>query len=87
MKIYIKNMVCLGTKSFVIKELEGLGYNYSSFESGEIDFEVNLSRTERKKLDQSMQQFGLELNYRRSDLLSKIRNTIHNLADNYIATR
>jgi hypothetical protein len=80
-------MVCLGTRSFVIQELEGLGFNYKSFESGEIDFEENLSRAERKKLDQSMQQYGLELNYGGSDLLSKIRNTIHNLADNYIATR
>ena len=63
MKIYIKNMVCFGTKSYVIQELEGLGFKYNSFESGEVDFENNLSRAERKKLDQSMQQYGLELNY------------------------
>jgi hypothetical protein len=87
MKIYIKNMVCLGTRSFVIQELEGLGFNYNTFELGEIDFEENLSRAERKKLDQSMQQYGLELSYGGSDLLSKIRNVIHNLADNYNATR
>jgi hypothetical protein len=78
MKIYIKNMVCSGTRSLVIQELKGLGFNYNSFESGEIDFEDNLSLAERKKLYQSMQQYGLELNYRGSDLLSKIRYSFLN---------
>jgi hypothetical protein len=34
MKIYIKNMVCQGTRFFVIQELEGLGFKYNTFESG-----------------------------------------------------
>jgi hypothetical protein len=86
MKVYIKNMVCLGTRSFVIQELKGLGFAYNTFEYGEIDFEENLSRAERKKLNQSMQQYGLELNYGGRDLLSKVRNAIHDLIDNHVAT-
>ncbi|MGC1391992.1 MAG: hypothetical protein WA816_13230 [Bacteroidales bacterium] len=78
MKIYIKNMVCLGTRFFVIQELKGLGFKYNSFESGEIDFEDNLSRAEKKKLYQSMQQYGLELKFVESDLLSKIRYSFLN---------
>jgi hypothetical protein len=82
MKIYIKNMVCLGTRSFVIEELEGLGFNYNTFESGEIDFEEDLSRAERKKIYKSMQQYGLVLSFGKSNMISKILNVIHNLADN-----
>jgi hypothetical protein len=85
MKIYIKNMVCLGTRFFVIQELEGLGHKYNIFKSEEINFEEDLSRAERKKLDQSMQQYGLELNYAGSDLLSKIRHAILDLVENHIA--
>jgi hypothetical protein len=85
MKIYIKNMVCLGTRYFVIQELEALGHSYHIFKSGVITFEKDLSRAERKKLDKSMQQYGLELNYMGSDLLSKIRHTVLDLVENHIA--
>lgn len=74
MKIYIKNMVCKGTKSFVIQELEGLGYKYISFESGELDLEEDLSRAERKEIGQILKQYGLELSFEKSDFMSKIRN-------------
>jgi hypothetical protein len=74
MKIYIKNMVCLRTRFFVIQELEGLGFKYNSFESGEIDFKKDLSHSERKKIDQSLQKYGLELTFGESDLISKIRH-------------
>jgi hypothetical protein len=87
MKIYIKNMVCPGTRSFVIEELEGLGLNYNTFESGGIDFKENLSQAERNKLNKSMQQYGLELSFGKSNMISKILNVIHNLADNHTATR
>jgi hypothetical protein len=73
MKIYIKNMVCNGTKSFVIQELEELGFKYNTFESGEIDFVKDLSRSDKSKIDQSLQKYGLELSFEKTSLVSKIR--------------
>jgi hypothetical protein len=73
MKIYIKNMVCNGTKSFVIQELEELGFKYNTFESGEIDFVKDLSRSDKSKIDQSLQKYGLELSFEKTNLVSKIR--------------
>jgi len=78
MKIYIKNMVCRGTRSFVIRELEELGFKYNNFESGVIEFEENLSPSERRKLYQSFQQYGLEVKFVKNDLLSKIRHVLLN---------
>ena len=73
MKIFIKNMVCNGTKSFVIQELEELGFKYNTFESGEIDFVKDLSRSDKSKIDQSLQKYGLELSFEKTNLVSKIR--------------
>ena len=73
MKIFIKNMVCNGTKSFVIQELEELGFKYNTFESGEIDFVKDLSRSDKSKIDQSLQKYGLELSFEKTSLVSKIR--------------
>jgi hypothetical protein len=78
MKIFIKNMVCNGTRSFVIKELEGLGITYNTFKSGVIDLVEDLSRADRKKLDLSMKQYGLELKFSESDVLSRIRRAFLN---------
>jgi hypothetical protein len=78
MKIFIKNMVCNGTRFFVIKELERLGITYNTFKSGVIDLVEDLSRADRKKLDLSMQQYGLELKFSESDILSRIRHAFLN---------
>ena len=78
MKIFIKNMVCNGTRFFVIEELEGLGITYSTFKSGVIDLVEDLSRADRKKLDLSMQQYGLELKFSESDIISRIRHAFLN---------
>jgi biotin operon repressor len=64
MKIYIKNMVSQGTRSYILRELERLGLKCRTFVSGEIDFEENLSSTEIKKLDQSLRKYGLEVTFR-----------------------
>lgn len=61
MKIYIKNMVCQGTRFYVLRELERLGFKYNTFGSGEIDFEEDLSSADKKKLDQSLSKYGLEV--------------------------
>jgi hypothetical protein len=66
MKIYIKNMVCQGTKSFVLLELERLGFKYNKFEFGEIDLEKDLSLLEIEKLDQSLRKYGLEFTFGKS---------------------
>jgi AraC family transcriptional regulator len=81
MKLYIKNMVCKGTKVFVLNELERLGLNYTKFELGEIDFEKDLSSAEVKRFDQSLHKYGLEITFRKSKLVSDIRNTITELIE------
>jgi hypothetical protein len=84
MKIYIKNMVCQGTKLIVLLELKKLGFNYNTFELGEIDFEKDLSLREIRKLDQSLHKYGLELSYRNILLVSEIRHAILDLVENNI---
>ena len=55
------------------KELEELGFKYNTFESGEIDFVKDLSRSDKSKIDQSLQKYGLELSFEKTNLVSKIR--------------
>jgi hypothetical protein len=45
----------------VLRELERLGFKYNTFGSGEIDFEEELSSTDKIKLDQSLSKYGLEV--------------------------
>ena len=59
MKVKIKNMVCQGTKSFVIQELERLGFKYLRFDGWTIDFKEDLTLTEMNKLGESLYQYGL----------------------------
>jgi hypothetical protein len=81
MKIYIKNMVCQGTKFFVLYELERLGLKYSSFELGEIEFSGDLSLTQMNRLDESLHKYGLEVIFKNSKLVSKIRGAVIDLVD------
>lgn len=82
MKIIIKNMVCLGTKSFVIQELEKLGIKYLKFEANEIEIENDLTLPEIKRLDHAFRQIGLEIVIKKSKLVRKIRNIIHDMIEN-----
>jgi hypothetical protein len=61
MKIYIRNMVCRGTRPLVAQELYRLGFKYKTFASGELYFEKNLSQSEIEDLGRSLDQFGLEM--------------------------
>ena len=63
MKIYIKNMVCQGTSSFVLLEMRKLGSNFKTFKLGEIDFEGDLSSDEINELHNSMATYGLEITF------------------------
>lgn len=84
MKVYIKNMVCQGTKFFVLLELERLGLNYSSFELGEIGLEEDLTLAEIKKLDGALRKYGLEVMFRKSKLVSRIREAVLDLVEHNI---
>ena len=84
MKIYIKNMVCQGTKIFVLHELDSLGIVYRSFGLGEIDLDEDLSLDEIKKLDNSLRKYGLEIIFADSLLVSRIREAILGLIENDI---
>jgi hypothetical protein len=81
MKIYIKNMVCQGTKFFVLFELERLGLKYRSFELGEIEFTEDLSLAQMIKLDDSLHKYGLEVIFKNSKLVSKIRDAVVDLVE------
>jgi AraC-like DNA-binding protein len=81
MKVYIKNMVCQGTKFFVLYELERLGLNFRSFELGEIEFTKDLSMAQMIKLDESLHKYGLEIIFKNSKLVSRIRNIVIGLVE------
>jgi hypothetical protein len=61
MKIYIKNMVCQGTRKFVLMEIKKLGLKLSSFIAGELDFQKILSPSEKESVELSLKKYGLEL--------------------------
>lgn len=82
MRVYIKNMVCCGTKYFVLLEIEKLGIKYNRFELGEIDLEDDLKLREIKKLDTALRNYGLEIMFRKNKLVSKIRNTVLDMVEN-----
>jgi hypothetical protein len=84
MKIYIKNMVCQGTKLFVLHELDSLGIVYRSFGMGEIDFDEDLSLDEIKKLDSSLRKYGLEIIFADSLLVARIREAVLDLVENKV---
>ncbi len=87
MKLYIKNMVCPGTKKFVLLELKQLGFKNYSFELGSINFKQNLSLEEIEKLDYSLHKYGLEVIFRRTRLVSCICQEILFLVKNEITLK
>lgn len=60
MKIFIKNMVCQGTRKFVLAEIRKLGLKLKSFETGEIEFSRELTAEETGKVIVSLKKYGLE---------------------------
>jgi hypothetical protein len=81
MKIYLKNMVCQGTRYFVIHELDKLGLKFKTFELGEIEFENDLSLEVMNKLDLSLRKYGLELSTGKNRLVFDIRKTVLDLIE------
>ena len=81
MKIYIKNMVCQGTKFFVLLEMEKLGIKFNRFELGEIEIDDDLTLLEIRRLDYALRKYGLEVVFKKSQLVSRIRSIINDLID------
>lgn len=84
MKVYIKNMVCKGSKLSVLYVLKRLRFNYRSLELGEIDFAEDLSSDEIIKLDNELSRYGLEVMHGKSKLISRIRDVVLDLVENRI---
>ena len=84
MKIYIKNMVCRGTRLLIIQELERPGFSYNAIELGMIDFKKDLSLNELNELYQALNQYGLMVTFRDIRIVSEIRYLIHELVENKI---
>lgn len=61
MKVYIKNMVCQGTRKFVLQDIKKLGLKLKSFEPGVIEFYRELTRTETDALTCCLMKYGLEI--------------------------
>lgn len=59
MKIYIKNMVCQGTRKFVLMEIKKLGLNLKSLESDVMEFQGELSPSEELALEFRLGKYGL----------------------------
>jgi hypothetical protein len=82
MKIYLKNMVCQGTRFFVLHELERLGLKFKTFELGEIDFVNDPSLEDLKNLDQSLRKYGLEISTGKNKLVFEVRKIVLDMIEN-----
>lgn len=80
-------MVCIGTKPYVVQELEKMGIKFTSFESGEIDTEEDLTLPELKRFDHALRQYGLETSFTKSKLVSRIINAVHELIETNLNLR
>lgn len=73
MKIYIKNMVCRGTRFYVLNKLKKLGFKYNRFELGELELREDLTLPEMQELDNSLRKYGLEFTFDHNNLIPKIQ--------------
>lgn len=79
MNVFIKNMVCTGTKAFVFLEMKRLGLSYRKLELGEVDIEEPLTIEDVRKLDSSLRKYGLEVTYKKSKIVCRVRQAIFEL--------
>lgn len=61
MKIFLKNMVCQGTRKYVMMEIKKLGLKLDSFDEGELEFSAELSPAQTVALERSLNKYGLEM--------------------------
>lgn len=61
MRLYIQNMVCLCCKMTVAAELKKMSLAYTTIELGEVLLTAPLKKKERKQLQKTLHEYGLEL--------------------------
>lgn len=77
MKIYVRNMACESCVIFVKDTLEEMGIPFTKVELGEIETKEDISDTEKKKLNSSIQKAGMELLEKKQGvLIEKIRQVM-----------
>ncbi len=80
MRVYIKNMVCNRCIMVVKNELEKIGFNPLNVTLGELNFESELSSSEKLAINNHLLTFGFELiGDKKSRIIEKIKNVIVNL--------
>ncbi len=77
MEIFIKNMICHGSKVIVLFELRKMGLDYISFDLGKIELVRDLTPVELDKLDSTLTRYGLKIVLNESNLVSVIRSAVH----------
>ncbi len=80
MKIFLNKMICRGTRFFILIELDRLGLNFTSLESGEVEIERDITVKEIRSLDDSLSKYGLELVLRNSRIIYGVREAVLDLA-------
>jgi YesN/AraC family two-component response regulator len=61
MRLYIQNMVCLCCKMTVATVLKKMDINYTNLELGEVHLTASLNKKERKQLQKTLHEYGLEI--------------------------
>jgi len=83
MKLFIKYMVSLRCKMVVKSALDKLGLHYTKVELGEVEIMENITEEQRRQLEYSLLQSGLELmDDQKSILIERIKNTIIEMVHN-----
>lgn len=80
MKVYIKNMVCNRCIMVVKNELEKIGFNPLNVTLGELNFEGELSNSEKMAINNHLLTFGFELiDDKKSRIIERVKTVIINL--------
>ncbi|MGE5406508.1 MAG: hypothetical protein ACM3NR_02250 [Methanosarcina sp.] len=73
MKIFIKNMVCQGTRKFVLSEIKRLGLGLKSFETDELEFNRKLSKDEYDKVLIALNKYGLQIMLEKNRMVQDVK--------------
>jgi AraC-like DNA-binding protein len=77
LKLYVKNMVCNRCIMVVKSELEKLGLQVYSAQLGEIEIEGEISASQKKGVNETLQKFGFSLiDDKKSQLIEKTKATL-----------
>jgi chemotaxis receptor (MCP) glutamine deamidase CheD len=73
MKIFIKNMVCQGTRKFVLMEIKRLGLSLKTFEMDELEFQSELSAEQVENVISVLKKYGLEVMAKNNRLANEVK--------------